>query len=310
MKKVKGLDLIEVKQGLAFPLALLKVSLPDVETTLFFAKLYKLDERELGKLLSTLFQTDVISALTGEAYDHSVELQDYIVELGYEYLIQDGEITLTAEPVHAELLPEMWEAMQVEIATSIQSVADKLSDVIGLLPGKQGEMLFKSMMTLNAKRPVIGDYRAKIHHQHQASNLVILDVSGSMSASTVQRIVDDVVALSWKADAHLAIVSNTATVWAPGEFSTAAVLKAAEYSGTHYETLAQLLDQDWGVVITIADYDSSMSAKEAVAKCGGHIDLVLDISLVDRPTFLAECVGQLADEVRPLLIGNSSYVLR
>jgi hypothetical protein len=28
---------------------------------------------------------------------------------------------------------------------------------------------------------------------------------------------------------------------------------------------------------------------------------VLDVSLVGRPTFLAECVGQLADEVRPIL---------
>jgi hypothetical protein len=30
---------------------------------------------------------------------------------------------------------------------------------------------------------------------------------------------------------------------------------------------------------------------------------------VNQPTFLAQCVGQLADEVRPLLIANSSYVL-
>ena len=56
------------------------------------------------------------------------------------------------------------------------------------------------------------------------------------------------------------------------------------------------------MVVCFADYDSSWSSKEAIAQCTGHIDLVLDISLVSRPTYLAEVVGQLADEVRPLLV--------
>jgi hypothetical protein len=60
------------------------------------------------------------------------------------------------------------------------------------------------------------------------------------------------------------------------------------------------------VVVTIADYDSSRSAKDAVARCTGSIDTVLDISLVDRPTFLAECVGQLASKTQPLLIAETS----
>jgi hypothetical protein len=33
------------------------------------------------------------------------------------------------------------------------------------------------------------------------------------------------------------------------------------------------------------------------------------VSLVNRPTYLAECVGQLAAKVRPLLIAATSYVL-
>mgnify|MGYP003694702699 CR=1 FL=1 len=57
------------------------------------------------------------------------------------------------------------------------------------------------------------------------------------------------------------------------------VLAEAEYGGTHYETLSKLLDKDWGVVVCIADYDSSLRAKEAIARCRGHIELVLDISL-------------------------------
>ena len=73
--------------------------------------------------------------------------------------------------------------------------------------------------------------------------------------------------------------------------------------------LAPILDQDWDTVITIADYDSAMSSLEYLRdNCKGRIREVLDISLVNRPTFLAECVGLLANKVTPILIGNSRYV--
>jgi hypothetical protein len=200
------------------------------------------------------------------------------------------------------VLPELWKAAEVQVAASIQEVADKLKEVVGAMPGKQGEMVFRSLMTVNAKRPLLGDYKAAVHHAPQRENLVILDVSGSMTEHTIATIIEDVVALSWLANAHLAIVSDTATHWGPGEYDAAAVLKVAEYCGTHYETLSALLDQDWGVVVTIADYDSSPSAQRAIKNCQGQIEQLLDISLVDRPTYLAEVVGQLAKDVRPLLV--------
>jgi hypothetical protein len=208
-----------------------------------------------------------------------------------------------------EILPEVWESLQIEVAASIQKVAETLGDVVAHLPGKQGEMLFKSMAVMNKRRPTIGSFNAFIKHKRQARNLVILDVSGSMSEATVKTIIDDVVALSWQADACLAIVSNSTTWWEPGSFNSAAVLKAAQFGGTHYETLTQLLDEDWGVVVTIADYDSSRGAQQAIAGCSGSIELLLDISLVPQPTFLAECVGQLAKETRPLLIAKQGTQL-
>lgn len=298
------LELIKLKD-MQFHLATLKQMLPDVESVLFFGKLFELDERELGMLLSRTHKSTVLQALTGEGHCHSTDLQDYVVDLGYERFIELGEIAFDPQmPIHAEILPQMWESAKVDVAQSIKDVAAKLKDIIGSMPGKQGEMVFKSMMTLNAKRPIIGDYKAGIKHGRQTPNLVILDVSGSMSERTVSTIIDDVVALSWTADAHLAIVSNTATVWAPGEFDSEVVLKAAEFGGTHYETLSHLLEQDWGVVVTIADYDSSYGAKEALRKTTGSIDTLLDISLVGMPTFLAECVGQRAREVKPLLVAD------
>jgi hypothetical protein len=302
-----NLEVFEVKPGHTFKVSMLKTALPDKKTALFFAKLYKLDARQLSALLYKLWgEDDVIAALTAEGGQHSSELQDYIADtLNCQYMIDDGQVEIIDAPPPATVLPELWEQAELVIADSIAKVAETLGNVVGMMPGKQGEMVFQSMMTMNAKRPTIGDFKARIHHQHQSRNLVILDVSGSMSRPTVETIIDDVVALSWKAEACLVIVSNTTTFWNPGEFSSKSVLEASQFGGTHYETLEEVLNQDWGVVVTIADYDSSASARDHIrAVCTGTIEKVLDISLVGRPTFLAECVGQLAKEVEPLLISD------
>lgn len=311
-----SLDLVEVKPGVKFSIGTLRELLPDAETVLFFGKVYELDYRQLSSLMSQVLQSELADELF--AGDHSLDLQSYLIGDydedgnwvdGIVPPVKAGDVTLSPDVPKGEILPEVWKSMQVDIAKSIKDVAAKLQDVVGMLPGKQGSMVFKSMMTMNAKRPTLGDYRAKIHHARQKPNLLILDDSGSVTAHTISVILEDVVAMAYMADAHLAVVSNSTRHWAPGSFDVASVLREGQYGGTCYETLEELLQQDWGVVITIADYDSSMSAKQHIArKCKGHIDQVLDISLVNRPSFLAECVGQLADEIRPLLVGNSHYV--
>lgn len=306
-----SLDLVEIKPGVKFSKAALKDLLPDVETTLFFGKVYELNHVQLSHLLQVVCKTPLVDALLGEGGMHSNELQDYLIDISYHVPeVTLGDLCFNPTVPHGEILPQVWESMQVEVATSIKAVAAKLEHVVSHMPGKQGHMLFNSLMVMNRKRPTIGDFRAQVKHHRQTPNLVILDVSGSMTSSTVSAIIEDVVALSYSANASLAIVSNTCTVWEPGTYDVDTVLSAAEFGGTQYETLAPLLNQDWGVVVTIADYDSSPSAKSAIAQQStGHIDLVLDVSLVNQTTYLAKCVGQLADEVKPLLVGNSDYVL-
>ena len=308
MKDPKAsLELVKIRDDLVFSVETLKDWVPDVETAFFVGKLYKLNAYEMGTLLYTLFDSnDVVAALTGEGGIHSEELQDYILELGYEFLINAGKITFDTKVAHAEVLPEVWASLELTIAKSIEEVGEELVGVVDALPGKKGQMLFKTLATLNAKRPTIGAHKAQVHHAPQRDNLLIFDVSGSMSEATVETMVKDVVALGYMANAWLAVVSDTCTYWGPGEYNTDVVLAAAEYSGTHYETLAELMQRDWGVVVCIADYDSAAIAKGAIAKCRGHIQQVLDISLVTRPTFLSEVVGQLADEVRPLLVAQHS----
>lgn len=314
-----SLDIIEIKPGLRFSVATLRDLLPDVETLLFFGKVYELDYRQLSNLMSKVLTSDLAYELF--AGDHSTSLQDYLIDgyydeddVWHEGIVVDapanGNVTLSPDVPHGEILPEMWKSLEVEVAKSIKEVAAKLDSVVTMLPGKQGRMAFQSLMQLNARRPVIGDFKARIVHDPVKENLLILDVSGSMTEHTVRAIIDDVVAMSYMANAHMAIVSNSCFYWQPGSYSVDDVLASSQFGSTRYEKLAPLFDRDWGTVITIADYDSSLDAKRYIRDhATGHIDQVLDISLVDRPTFLAECVGQLATEVRPLLVGNSPYVL-
>jgi hypothetical protein len=304
----RALELFEFAPGKKASWSTLKRLLPDVKTALFFAKAYRLNYQQLSALIYGLFKTPLFAALgSGE---HSVDLQDYLVDtIPPDVWPEDVAPDFQQDVPHGEFLPELLDAAMITIAKSISEVADKLGAVLDSLPSKEGSMVFQTMAKMNRQRPTIGVHQAGIQHQRVQSNLVILDVSGSMTEDTISAIVNDVVALSWKANAHLAIVSNNTYVWEPGTYNVEDVLHRAEYGGTRYETLAPLFDRDWGTVITIADYDSSPYAKQPIAQRTGRVGKVLDVSLVNRPTYLAEVVGQLADEVEPLLVASTSYVL-
>ena len=297
------LTIIEVKPGVRFAVSTLRAFLPDIETLLFFGKVYELNNSQLATLLARVHGGNLIDVLTRG--DHSTDLQDYLVDAANVAGVEKGKVTFNPRVPHGEVLPHIWESLEITVAQSIKDVAAKLGDTINRMPGKQGKMLFRSMMTMNRKRPTIGDHRATIGHARQQENLLILDVSGSMSASTIKAIVEDVVALAYTANCHLAIVSDFTTHWQPGNYDVDSVLEKASYGGTRYETLADLLQQDWGVVITVADYDSSVSAADHIARtCTGRIGEVIDISLVPQCTYLAEVVGQLALKVTPVLIAE------
>ena len=305
----KSLELFEFVPGKKAAWSTLREFLPDIETALFFAKAYNMTYTNLSVLIRTLFRTSVINALMNG--EHSEELQDYVDAVVPDHVwIQGQRPGFVPDVGQGDILTELWKDLEVTIAQSIAEVAEKLGNVLDSLPSKEGQMTFQHLNKLNRQRPTIGTYESVIKHQRQARNLVILDVSGSMSESTIRAIVEDVVALSYTANAYMAIVSDTAFAWEPGTYDAEDILHAAEYQGTHYEQLIPLLQEDWGTVVTIADYDSSQWAKTEIAqRCTGSVGKVVDISLVNQPTFLAECVGQLADEVQPILIGNSDYVL-
>ena len=310
-------EIIEVAPGRKFSVGVLQRLLPDPETMFFFAKAFDLDYLAVSKLTRELFKgSSLIDELTRG--DHSTELQDYMLDLA-SYIpthLQPEEVSVTfggSNPPKGEILPQLWESLQLEVAQSIKDVAAKLESTLEVLArSQQGHMVFGHMAKVNARRPGrLGTYGPRIDHPKTGENLVVFDVSGSMTPHTVQMLADDVVSLSYKANAHLAIVSNNCFYWAPGTYSTRDVLEKAEYRGTHYDQLIDLFQRDWTTVTTIADYDSYHDARTAFRTLAkGRVGEVLDISLVNKPTFLAECIGQVADKVTPLLIGTGQRPLR
>lgn len=310
----RSLTLHEVRPGMKVSVTTLRQLLPDVEIALFFGKAYRLDYAQLSRLLRVVLPgIDVIDALLGESHVHSIELQDYVIGVVPDHIVAEhgaGSYDDTVPAPDTELLAQLFEQATTAVARSIQEVADKLGQVLGTMSSKYGSMTFQHMHKLNVQRNSIGTYDPTIVHQRTPPRLVVLDVSGSMTQTTVERIVSEVVGLAYAINASLAIVSNNAFLWEAGTFDVDTVLDHAEYGGTHYEQLTPVFHSDWDTVVTIADYDSAWTAREfLVRNARGRVGTVLDISLVNKPTFLAECVGQIATEVKPLLIGSSNYVL-
>ena len=308
-------DVTTFASGKSFPTTFLRDSLKDVETAMFFAKVYDLQPQEVAHILQVCVPSPVVTALTNEADMHSQSLQDYLVE---QYQDENGDwVYPDAEffeavpgykaPVDAEILPEVWKNIELTIAQSIKDVADTIGSAIERMPSKTADIVFKTLAKVNARRPTLGDYKATFQHEQQKRVLVVFDVSGSVSAETVRTIVDDVVGLAYEANAALVLISNTAIYYSAGGFSTDQVLSDAEFGGTHYEHLAPLFTgQDWDAVISIADYDSSPSAAAVLSRCDGKIGQLFDVSLVNRSTYLAECLAPMATEVRPLLIASNT----
>ena len=46
-----------------------------------------------------------------------------------------------------------------------------------------------------------------------------------------------------------------------------------------------------------------------VRHCSSTIEEIIDISLVNRPTFLSESIGHMAKKITPMIVGSGSYPL-
>lgn len=296
---------LETPAKLFFTEKFLRQNIKKFELAVFFADLYKLTNRQFSDLLDICgLDRTVWDALVEGG--HSTELQDYGLDLDEEFDITVLQGTGQVAVKDDVALVALFEAAAVVIADSIQEVADALGNKLGSLPVGEAQMMFSALHSFNVKRNSIGDFKAGIYRDRSKAKskvLVILDDSGSVTPGTIEAIADDVVQLSYSVNASLAMVSSTTRYFQAGTFNTQDVLAVAEYGGTQYETLAQVLSEDWDEVITIADYDSSPYAEGSLAaNASCRIKKIWDIGLENQSSYLAECLSQFAESVSPIVI--------
>ena len=301
----KSVQLVALNNGKAhISLGSLASLVPDVEALMFFGQLYKIPGRELIRYLQMIFEGTVLDLIADHQY--SEELQDYMIEDIIPNVYQLGREQVTFEEKDTTILKYLFQDVAIPVLESIQELADKIALTIDKLPNDEGKMVFQHMARFNAKRNTIGQFQANIIHQNRLPNLVIFDDSGSVGKETVRALAEDVVALGYKANADLVLVSDTARYWPRGTYTVERIVQEAEYSGTRYETLLPIFTGSvWGHVITIADYDSSYQVRQKFLDLKGQavqptVEKVLDISLVQRPSYLCEVVGILARNVEAL----------
>lgn len=268
-----------------------------------FSRAMQLDHNGFRRLVKAMGYNGVAEIMA--RWGHSSSLQSYVVSNDFiseptqmSFILDDDDELKESD--RANLLAEILSLASVKVIDKIEDLcrllAHQLVTNAGEAQTRLGFQFIQQYADAHKRvKPTYGLGIQRVVEGGTLDNLVILDVSGSMGTSTVNAITDEVIALAEEADATLAIVSNNCYYWLPGTATASAVRNAAEYRGTHYEELVKLLDEkDWGTVITIADYDSSLSAKQTIAaQVTTRVQQVLDISLVERPTFLSECVGQL-----------------
>ena len=287
----------------------LREILPDLDTALFFASVFELDYNELSMLLELVFQQhsgDVLRALLNG--QHSTELQDYVVDVVPTHVVDVQDVVWSADPelgLNTDLVALFRNAV-VPVASTLKQVGQAVGSVLDQFPSIVGQLTFEHLAKWDTRRSSVGQYKAVMKHSRDR-NLLIVDDSGSMTSETIRTLASDFVALAFELNATLALVSNSCRVFQPGTATVQGILDMMETGGTHYETLVPLFKQQWANVLCVADYDSSLSAKEVFRRetPKGIVGQVFDISLVTRPTFLGEVVAQASNNpVQTVLVSK------
>lgn len=286
----------------------------NIERALFFGNWYKLDAQQLGDLFSLLNLGGVLDALLEGG--HSVDLQPWLDDIGYsERELEQQSVAETVgvydpNATPPEFLPELWKNAQVKVLSSLAELADGLTlEVLSKLPSDQAQMNVAHYARLN-RNGTIGISKPEYAYQQQMKVGIVYDCSSSMGRTFAEKATKDVAALSHQLNADIILVSTYAERLTAGTFSVKDVLDHWQNGGTRYGTLAPYFQEDWDVIVAIADYDSHWGAQATLSRCKGKIGHLFDISVVPMPTFLSECLAPLAAEVTPLFIGGQGLDYR
>ena len=278
----------------------------------------------LGRLFNVLDLGSVADYLAMGG--HSTELQDWWDANGIDFEVPDHETVITAnesadiedEEGDADTLLDLVNNSLVKLPTTITELADELFvDVLSKQPSGQASYVLDHLMQVS-KFGQIGTVKTGLEYQADTKAAIVLDCSGSMGTKLGKAIAESVVRLADTLKCDLILVSSTAVRLPAGTFGVKTVLANWQNQLTLYNQLIPYfrdISQSYDTVITIADYDSIASHKLAIQQeCGARIQKVYDVCVeyVEdgrgnlRTSFLAECLGQLADEVIPVFVGAKS----
>lgn len=275
---------------------------------------------KLGVIFNALNLGTVADALSEGG--HSTELQTWLKEQGIEIPVEQfGEdIVDNGSDEHVadddlDTLIDLVNNALVKLPATLQELSDGLFiDVLAQLPTDKAEYVLDHLMQLS-KFGQIGTVKQGLEYQQAARAVVILDDSGSMGTDLGRAIVEPVVRLADSLQCDLILVSSTARRFPAGTFGVATVMQAWENRYTWYNQLIPFfrdVSQSYDIAITIADYDSHSEHKTQIRReCKARIQTVYDVNVQFRQqldgslstTYLAECLGQLADRVVPVFVG-------
>ena len=115
-------DLFDLGNNKKISVAALKRLLPDIETALFFGKVYKLDAYQLGQLLKLTHNSSVLDALFEGG--HSTELQSYLVDVVPDHIDVEPYIGTPEAPKDSEVLAQLFATLAMDSATSTSAKAN------------------------------------------------------------------------------------------------------------------------------------------------------------------------------------------
>lgn len=255
---------------------------------------------------------------------HSATLQQWWDDIGIsipvpdeEEVIDDGAVqdVFDEDDYDVQTLYDMVNTSLVKLPQSIRELGDGLFiEVLSKLPAGDAYYTLDHVMQLS-KFGTYGTMKEQIEYEQDTVACVVLDDSGSMGRPLGQAIVGAAVNLADSLKCDLILVSSYAYRFPAGTFNTDSVMARWENGWTFYNQLIPYfrdISQSYDVVVTIADYDSVPSHKEQILRaCSARIQVLYDICVQYtedgngniRTSYLAECLGQLADRVVPVFVG-------
>ena len=254
---------------------------------------------------------------------HSTELQDWWDANGIVFPVPEHEAVITADEAaviedeegDADTLLDLVNTSLVKLPTTITELADGVFvDVLSKQPSGQANYVMDYLMQVS-KFGQIGTVKTGLEYQADTKAAIVLDCSGNMGRKLGEAIAESVVKLADTLKCDLILVSSTAVRLPAGTFGVKTVLANWQNQLTLYNQLIphfRDISQSYDVVITIADYDSISSHKSQIMQeCNARIQQVYDVCVEHtldsngnlRTSFLAECLGQLADNVIPVFVG-------